>query len=117
MIFFPRALARLRFHQVDSPMNISLDYTLNKLFHDLHTTPALADDYRRDRPAVLAGYALSERVRAAVLGDDIVALAHRTNPFLLRYYCFLIGMTDHEFIDMLRPLRSPPFTSEALTHG
>ena len=88
-------------------MKPTIDYALSKLFHDLHTIPALAAEYRRDRTPVLARYALSDAVRAAVLDDDVVALAPRTNPFLLRYYFFQTGMPDPVFIERLQPLRTP----------
>ncbi len=97
-------------------MKPSIDYFLNKLFHDLHTNRSLSAEYRADRNAVLSRYELSEGVRAAVLGDDVVALARLTNPFLLRYYCFQIGMADDDFIRRLQPLRAPDASLEA-AHG
>ena len=77
------------------------DYWLSKLCFDLQD-PARVAEYRRDREAVLARYPLKPEVRAAVLADDVVALARRTNPYLLRYYFAAAGMPDAEFIARLR---------------
>ncbi len=82
-----------------------LDYDLCKLFFDLQTDRSLAEQYRRDRLPVLARYELSHEVLRAVLSDDVLALARFTNPFLLRYYFFMIGMPEDTFIARLQPLR------------
>ena len=77
------------------------DYWLSKLCFDLQD-PVRVAEYRRDRDAVLAGYPLKPEVRAAVLADDVGALARLTNPYLLRYYFAAAGMPDAEFIARLR---------------
>ena len=86
-------------------MKRTLDYPLNRLFYDLHTDSARAAEYRQSRTAVLDRYALPAPIRAAVEANDVAALAYFTNPFLLRYYFFLIGMSERDFIDKLQPLR------------
>lgn len=85
------------------------DYPLSKLFFDLQT-PAAAAEYRADRAAVLARYALKPEVRAAVEADDVAALAPLVNPYLLRFYFLVAGMSEAEF---LRRIRS----SGAHAHG
>ncbi len=77
------------------------DYWLSKLCFDLQDAARVAE-YRRDRAAVLARYPLKPEVRAAVLADDVRALAPLTNPYLLRYYFAAAGMSDREFIARLR---------------
>ena len=51
---------------------------------------------------MLGRYPLKPEVRAAVLADDVAALARLTNPYLLRYYFAAAGMPDGEFIARLR---------------
>lgn len=77
------------------------DYWLSKLCFDLQD-PARAAEYRRDRDAVLDRYPLKPEVRAAVRADDVLFIAERTNPYLLRYYFSAAGMPDAEFIARLR---------------
>ena len=82
-----------------------LDYWLNKLFYDLHTSPALADEYRRDRAAVVARYPLAPPVVAALERDDVAALAPLTNGFLMRYYFFVAGLSEQEFLNQLHAMK------------
>jgi hypothetical protein len=84
------------------------DYWLSKLFFDLQK-PAAAAEYRADRGAVMARYPLSPQVTAALLADDVAALAPFVNPYLLRFYFGAVGMPDAAFIRGLR--------GGAATHG
>ena len=77
------------------------DYWLSKMFFDLQS-PAAAAEFRADPQKVLARYPLAEDVRARVLANDVPFLAKRTNPYLLRYFFFAVGMKDDEFIRRLR---------------
>jgi hypothetical protein len=77
------------------------DYRMSKLFFDLQA-PAVAAEYRADPEAVLKRYSLDENVMAAIRGNDVPFLAQRTNPYLLRYFFFTVGMKDDEFIRRLR---------------
>lgn len=77
------------------------DYWLSKLFYDLEN-PALAAEYRADREKVFARYPLEPQVKKALQENDVPYLAQRTNPYLLRYYFFGIGMKDEEFKRRLR---------------
>jgi hypothetical protein len=83
-----------------------LDYWLSKLFYDLHTSAGIAAEFREHRDDVLARYPLTDPVRSALRDNNVAFLASRTNPFLLRYYFFVVGMTDRDFIDGLQPLKS-----------
>jgi hypothetical protein len=83
------------------PEAIMTDYWVSKLFYDLQK-PGVAADYRADRAAVLARYPLKPEARAAVLADDVAALARLVNPYLLRYYFSTIGTPDEVFIRRLR---------------
>lgn len=77
------------------------DYWLSKLFFDLQT-PAAADEYRANREKVLDRYPLKPDVRRAVLADDLEFLSTLVNPYLLRFYFFVVGMTDAVFIQRLK---------------
>lgn len=91
------------------------DYWLSKLFYDLTQTPALAAEYKEKREAVIDRYQLSPEVKAAVLGDDVAALAPRVNPYLLRFYFQIRGMPEPEFIARLHALKEQKERSAA--HG
>ena len=77
------------------------DYWLSKMFFDLQS-PAVAAEYRENRDALLKKYPLSDAAVKAILENDVTFLAKRTNPYLLRYYFFTIGMKDAEFMRRLR---------------
>lgn len=77
------------------------DYALSKLFFDLQD-PARAAEFRAARAPVLDRYALKPAVRAAVEADDVSALAPLVNPYLLRFYFFVAGMPDDEFLRRIR---------------
>ena len=83
------------------------DYWLSKLFFDLQD-PGRAAEYRARREAVLERYGLKPEVRAALLADDVSALAPLTNPYLLRFYFAAAGMRDADFIARLRALAPAP---------
>jgi len=77
------------------------DYWLSKLFFDLQA-PAVAAEYRANKEPFFARYSLGEDVRSALRNTDVPFIAQRVNPYLLRYYCFTIGMKDEEFKQRLR---------------
>lgn len=73
------------------------DYWLSKLLFDLQD-PSVAAEYRTDRKIVLDRYPLKSEVRAAVEADDVAYLSRLVNPYLLRFYFFVAGMPDGEFM-------------------
>ena len=77
------------------------DYWLSKMFFDLQS-PSAAAEYRADPEKILSRYPVSNEVRGRVLAKDVAYLAKRTNPYLLRYFFFAVGMKDDEFIAKLR---------------
>ena len=77
------------------------DYWLSKMFFDLQS-PSAAAEYRADPEKILSRYPVSNEVRGRVLAKDVAYLAKRTNPYLLRYFFFAVGMKDDEFIEKLR---------------
>jgi hypothetical protein len=77
------------------------DYWLSKMFFDLQS-PSAAAEYRADPEKILSSYPISDEVRGRVLAKDVAYLAKRTNPYLLRYFFFAVGMKDDEFIAKLR---------------
>ena len=88
------------------------DYWASKLFFDLQT-PANADEYRADRKKVLDRYPLKPEVRGAIEADDVAYLSRLINPYQLRFYFFVAGMSEKEF---LRRIRSAGKQKEAV-HG
>jgi hypothetical protein len=88
------------------------DYWASKLFFDLQN-PAAADEYRADRKKVLDRYPLKPEVRAAIEADDVAYLSRLVNPYLLRFYFFVAGMSEADF---LRRIRSAGKQTEA-AHG
>ena len=95
-------------------MTALLDYRLNRLFYDLHTTPALADEYRADRAAVIARYSLTPPVIAALETNDVAALSPLTNGFLMRYYFFVAGLPEQAFMAQLHAMKGQ---TGAAAHG
>ena len=83
-----------------------LDYRLSKMCYELHTNPALADEYRHERAPVIARYRLAPAVVQALCDDDVAFLARRLNGFLLRYYFLVVGMGEQEFIAGLQANRT-----------
>ena len=83
------------------------DYWLSKLFFDLHSSPSLGEAYRADRRKVLDRYPLSLDVRAAVERDDVAALAPHVNPYLLRFYFVVAGMSEAEFLARVKAVAPP----------
>lgn len=77
------------------------DYWLSRLFFDLQD-PARAAEYRAGRAPVLDRYELKPEVRAAVEADDVARLAPLVNPYLLRFYFLVAGMSDEEFLRRIR---------------
>jgi hypothetical protein len=85
------------------------DYWLGKLFFDLQD-PAAATEYRQGRARVLDRYPLKAEVRQAIEQDDVPYLAALVNPYLLRFYFFVAGMTEAEFlrrIQSVAPEKAP----------
>lgn len=80
------------------------DYWLSKLFFDLQR-PGAGAEYRADRRQVLARYPLAPEVVEAIMADDVLFLAARVNPYLLRYYFGAAGMTDEVFLAKLHAAR------------
>ena len=78
------------------------DYWLSKLFFDLQSSPPLGAEYRSDRKKILDRYPLKPEVRKAVEHDDVVFLAARVNPYLLRFYFVVVGMPENEFLKKVR---------------
>lgn len=80
------------------------DYWLSKLFFDLQSPPA-AEEYRADRDKVLQRYPLSPEAKRAIMADDVEALSRRVNPYLLRFYFVVAGMSEADFVARLRAIK------------
>ena len=80
------------------------DYALSKLFYDLHNDPKLAAEYRADMTGFLDRYGISPAMRAAVMADDVGAIAPHVNAYLLRFYFQVRGMPQPEFMARLNAL-------------
>jgi len=77
------------------------DYWASKLFFDLQN-PIAADEYRADRKKVLDRYPLKPEVRAAIEADDVAYLSRLVNPYQLRFYFFVAGMPEADFLRRIR---------------
>ena len=82
------------------------DYWASKLFFDLQN-PAAANEYRADRKKVLDRYPLKTEVRAAVEADDVAYLSRLVNPYQLRFYFFVAGMSEEDFLRRIRSADKP----------
>lgn len=77
------------------------DYWASKLFFDLQN-PVAADEYRADRKKVLDRYPLKPEVRSAIEADDVAYLSRLVNPYQLRFYFFVAGMPEADFLRRIR---------------
>ncbi len=78
------------------------DYWLSKLFFDLQNSAPLGEEYCGNPKKILDRYPLEPEVRAALQRDDVAFLAQRVNPYLLRFYFLVVGMSEAEFIGKVR---------------
>lgn len=88
------------------------DYWVSKLFFDLQN-PAAANEYRADPKKVLDRYPLKPEVRAAVEANDVAYLSRLVNPYQLRFYFFVAGMSEEDFLKKIRGAEKP----EEAAHG
>ncbi len=51
---------------------------------------------------VLGRYRIDDAAKKALEENDVAFFAQRVNPYLLRFYCFGIGMKDEELMRRLR---------------
>jgi hypothetical protein len=78
------------------------DYWLSKLFFDLQSSAPLGAEYRANPRDILDRYPLKPEVRAAVERGDVAYLAPLVNPYLLRFYFVVAGMSEAEFLSKVR---------------
>jgi hypothetical protein len=68
-------------------------YGLHKLLWELRKHPELAERYRAEPDAVLAGYELADEERDALVRGDFKALYDRgVNPYLLYFFALQLGV-------------------------
>lgn len=80
------------------------DYWLSKLFFDIQAPETLAK-WKSDPESVLEDYPLSAAMRAAVLANDLEAVAPHVNAYLLRFYFSISGMKDDELLARLHAMK------------
>lgn len=80
------------------------DYWLSKLFFDIQAPETLAK-WKSDPESVLEDYPLSADMRAAVLANDLEAVAPHVNAYLLRFYFSISGMKDDEMLARLHAMK------------
>ena len=80
------------------------DYWLSKLFFDIQA-PANLSKWKADPESVLQDYPLSDDMRAAVLSDNLEAIAPHVNAYLLRFYFSISGMKDDEMLARLHAMK------------
>lgn len=86
------------------------DYWLSKLFFDIQAPDTLAK-WKAAPESVLEAYPLSTEMRAAVLADDLEAMAPHVNAYLLRFYFSISGMKDDELLTRLHAMKPDAATS------
>ena len=80
-------------------------YEVQRLIHALNIEPALAERFRAEPAAVLAGYELDETERAALLDADTVALWNLgVHPLLMLHYCRARQIPAPRMLGQIAPL-------------
>jgi hypothetical protein len=80
-------------------------YWLNQFFADTQKSEGLAA-FKSDPQAYLDHYQLSAELRDAVASVDVGALYQAgANPYLLRFFCVNIGVSETEYLGALRALK------------
>ena len=84
-------------------------YWLDKVLYELHHN---ADDlarYERDPEGYLERYPLTEKMKRAVLENDVAELyLFGVNPYLLRAHCIGMRIPERESLAALRGLAEKP---------
>jgi hypothetical protein len=78
-------------------------YTLQKLLRDVNRIPERREAYFGSPVDFVAGYDLTERERAALLGFDVKALYEMgVHGLILRPFTILHKMSDPDYVRVLR---------------
>jgi hypothetical protein len=78
-------------------------YQMQKFLFDINRDRALQEQFRADRPGVLARYELSVEERAALEGGDIgLIYVLGANGQLLMHFAALLGMPWADYIAAMR---------------
>lgn len=76
-------------------MPSATSYLVSKVLYRLHHRPEDLAAFKSDRMAYLERYPLPDKLRAALVNDDIAALYRSgTNPYLLRAHCIGVGIPE-----------------------
>ena len=78
------------------------DYAFNKLCFDVQRDKALSDQLRVDPTALIARYELKPPIVAAIERRDPGYLSTLSNPVLLRYFFYFLGVSEADFVARLR---------------
>lgn len=78
------------------------DYVFSKICFDVQRNKVLADRLKSDLESVLREYDLKPEVSEAIRQRDLPYLSHLTNPVLLRYFFFFLGMSEGEFVERMQ---------------
>ena len=78
-------------------------YWLDKVLFELHHKPEDLEHYRRDPHGYLTRYPLTEKMKAAILGNDVAGLyLSGVNPYLLRAHCIGMRIPEKDSLAALR---------------
>lgn len=80
-------------------------YWLNKVLFELHHQPEALSRYLEDPASWLRPLPLTDRARAAILGNDVAELyLCGVNPYLLRAHCIGMKIPEQVSVGALRSL-------------
>jgi len=84
-------------------------YWLDKVLYELHHRPEDRVRYRRDPEAYLRRYPLTEKMKRAILENDVAVLyLSGVNPYLLRAHCIGMRIPERESLAALRGVAEKP---------
>jgi len=80
-------------------------YDVEHVIHDMNVNAALTERFREEPQAFLAGYALDDSERAALVDGDVAALwTMGVHPLLMLHYARARRVPMPEFYGALKPL-------------
>jgi protocatechuate 4,5-dioxygenase alpha chain len=84
---------------------VTTRFQLNQFFADTQKAEGLAA-YRADPKTYLARYTLDPELRAAIERKDIAAMYRAgANPYLLRFFCVNMGVTEPDYLSALHGMK------------
>ena len=84
-------------------------YWLDKVLYELHHRPEDLVRYERDPEDYLGRYPLTEKMKRAIVENDVAELyLSGVNPYLLRAHCIGMRIPERESLAALRGVAEKP---------